>query len=342
MTDLEYSIILFILYVLLSLSVLGTLIIPIFFNDKIMKPKNKREKDHLGDSFLLTFRKRVKGLNFAGKLFIICGITSVIFGWFTSYIEGKLTDKNNEVNFSKILQLKLGFQDSISNYKDSIHNNELRLKDSINKKNNEIIELQRREQVANVQKSVDNANNKLASKSFQYENLSLKLQSTQKENEVLQKAFNSPIISEYIPLAKEKNPSLIFDTLDNRFIYTIAFRNSGKGIAKNIRIKAISIYVVDSSKLIKGEERTGQYLDKYLIMKEGDSYNYIIFFEKNSSPCLISLVVKYQNSFNEEEYPYRNIYEFDPSLINKQIPKLNKYQKASVEKFLLDNKIWSN
>lgn len=150
-----------------------------------MKPKNKKTIDHANDSFKKTLIKRIERLSFAGKLFILCGIVSVIFGWLTSYIEGKQNDKKNEAHFSEILQIKLDAKDNISKIRSH-------LQDSMNRKDNEIAELKRKEQVEGVQKSVDSTNSKLASKSFQYENLSLKLQASQKENENFKKVLIGP------------------------------------------------------------------------------------------------------------------------------------------------------
>ncbi|MEO8854324.1 MAG: hypothetical protein ABI359_11115 [Ginsengibacter sp.] len=335
MTDLEYSITLSFLYLFLSVSVLGTLIIPIFFNDKMMKPKNKKTIDHPGDSFKQTLFKRIERLSFAGKIFILCGIVSVIFGWLASYIQGNQSDKKNEANFSKILQIKLDAKDSIDKIR-------AHFQDSMNRKDNEIADLTRKEQVAGVQKSVDSTNSKLTSKSFQYQNLSLKLQASQKENEELQKSFNSPVITEYLPTLKETNPSLTFDSSRNEFVYTVFFTNSGKGIAKNIKIKENTISVDNNNKLTNGVEGNGMYVDKYLTIDAGVTQFYMIYFDKSVPPSFVCIEIKYENSFNEQRNPFRNIYYFDPNFVNKPIPKLNKYQKSWVEKYLLDNKLWIN
>lgn len=307
-----------------------------------MKPKNKKTIEHKNDSLYQTFIKRIERLSAAGKLFILCAIASVIFGWLMSYIDGVQTEESSKTHFSEILKIRLEAQSKINESKDSARDKEIELRDSLNRKDNQIIELQRKEQVAGVQKSVDNANSKLASKSFQYDTLSLKLQAAHKENELLQKEFNSPVITESVPLPNENNPTLVFDSSQHRYVFTINIINSGKGIASDIRVKSNMLYTANGVDFISVIQGGGDYFDKYMKLEEGGQYGYLIFVQPNKSINFISIEVKYKNSFNEERPPYRNIYYFNYDLVNKPITRINRYEKKNVESYLLYNKIWED
>jgi len=352
MTDWKYSVLIFILKSIMFFSVMGTLVIPVFFSDKIMKPQ---EHNYIAPYSLSEWKQitRVLGrLSFTGYIFILCVIVSVILGGVTTFLDNKTAEAAANKNFENIEKLnKAHFKETERINKENLANqlriegekNELKLKfkDSLSKKESEIQELNRIKQVNRVQSTVDTVKLQLTEKNFQYENLSQKLQQEHRENVELQKVLNSPIIEAFEGDSTINNPHLKKDTINNRLIFELWYTNSGKGSAKNLRSTSYRIDVYNN-RLYSEKLGIGIYDDKTFVLTEGKQQSYMIRLPINEykTSFFVAYELKYQNSFGEEQPPFRNIYLFDSSFINKSIPKITRIDKEQIEAFLISSKIW--
>lgn len=204
-------------------------------------------------------------------------------------------------------------------------------------------EIKRDHQANIVEKKVDSSNGLLNAKNFQYENLSLKLQAAQKENLQLQKEFNSPELTEGFNPTDIFTPHLKRDSSRNAFIYWIYYKNAGKGIAKNIRTSCL---VVSGSSLDKFKVigiGTGRYQDKDAKLEAGESSSYAKFLDFSTPKAsFLCLEIRYRNALGEERPPYRRIYYFDSSFIDKDIPHVTASDKQLLELYMLKNGYWVN
>lgn len=299
MSEFQYSILLGVLRLFQILSLIGTLVIPVFYGDKILKPAR-----NYMDTRGLSFKRKFYRISQDGWLFIACVFVSVILTWIITLVENKQSEKKATQNFENILQIKLD------------------AKDSINKKDAEIRALTSQKQVGYVQKSVDSANLKLTSKSFQYENLSTKLQMANLQNTELQKELNSPVIEQCGGADCEINPSLIYDSLKKRYIFGVAYINIGKGQAEKIE-STFSLFDI-YGKYISTTGNT--YGDTSSVLAEHALMERMFFEDENLQRKYIVFHLTYKNHFGKIHEPFIRVYWFDTSFTNKHLPLVTTYE----------------
>lgn len=328
MSAIIISIITWILRILLGGSILGTLVIPTFFSDKMIK----QQTNYIAPN-TLALRKRLGRLSLEGKLFIICALLSVLFGWILSYLD----DQQKENHFSEILQIKLDAKDSVNNVKIQAKEIENRLRDSLRQKES-------KEQIGMVQDTVSDLKHIVKEKAFEYSGLSTELKYTRKENMALQRQINSPFIEEYEYPDDTLNPHLKKDSIRGVYEYCINYSNTGSGKAINLHSKTYFLGIGSNNVLYIIDSICGVYDDTSSAISEKVPMQYIarrsITDKRLKEIVILAYELKYQNIFKEEKEPYRRVFLFDINFINKHIPKIPKDVVKYVHSYLVQNNYW--
>lgn len=304
-----YSLVKILIYLILIISSLGTIVIPTFLNEKMLKKSTKDSKK----KFL---KKAWNKLDSYGKLFLLCVIMSGISGFTISSIDSWETEYEANKHFSELFDIKLTYQDSLNSVRDS-------LRDEQSKKS-----------ITLLQDSVTLSNEILRSKSFEYLALEneLKLANEQKIN--LEKELNSPVIDEVTNPLTGKNPELVYDSNGKQYIFWVNYTNIGKSNAEFPK----SRFVMFDIKTFRPIDKTsGTYDDTTAFIPVGAISSKAVLKKVNLKKQYVLFDLEYKNHFGKK-FNYIRVYLFDTSYLNKNVPIVPRTTSEKIKSIYLNLK----
>lgn len=273
-----------ILHAAYYLCIIVTVVLPTFFADKMTEtPRN-----YIGSITTLPWYKR-RSLTKTGKLFVCALALSYALGSIRTYIdeeETKETHRNEIKLIDSLAEMRLVYRDSLS------------------KIENEKLELERKQQVGNVQRSVDSTNYKLSQKSFQFDSLSFSLKKAQSEKNAMDKMFNRPILKEGANPDDSITPHLV--RRKPGYLYNMFYGNFGKGEANDIRTTSMIVRYVNN-KYTHYLGGGGRYDNKNSPLPSEHGSYYGVFMTDTDHESFICVELKYKNALGEEQIPSRLI-----------------------------------
>jgi hypothetical protein len=326
-------------------SYVGIGVIPIFFNDKMMRKATKLRYGGRFSSFPL--RKKISYVFWkprkAGWIFLFCILFSTILTKVKASRDKQedsiaLAEKLNDQQ--KLFSVELNAKDEINRVRADARAHEAKLLDSI-------YDIKHTSLVAGVRDSVANTNSIARETRLQNDNLKLQLAAENKEKLRLQEIINSPVISVASAEAMDKktNPSFEFDTLRNRYIFSVGFINSGKGKAYDLSNKFIAVSVTKGQQLAITRNVHGSYTNVMKILDENGGGTVSLLFNDDDTAiaqrgCYIAVRVDYKNAFNSTLPPMKMVYYVDRTLVGQKARWVKDFEYSLVNKFLVHHKAW--
>jgi len=327
MQTIWYQVIKIALYFFLIISGVGVVSIPIFFADKLMKPR----KNYVSG---LSIGKRLGQLSPTGRTFIACALISIITGIIAAKLDSKETSNEQKKEFA--------ISDSVSkkHFKEVL-SLQLNYHDSLGKLDRDQQDFQNRMQNKLLQDSVSRTNYLISISNLKNENLKLQLKDEHRENIRLQSEINSPNLNINY---SENNPKMYYDTPRNSICFDIAVENIGKGVADSAKHHFTLIHVNRENKLEIYINTLGAYDETMGKYSNGPTYTFRIaddtmMFNKREH-FYIALEVTYLNSFHQKRPPLQEIYNFSKGNIFKPIPLLSDRDIQILREYLIKEKIW--